>query len=208
MKEPATNKGLDEFLARKEREQRGREFWAALDREVYQMKYQRLLVSQGLPQDERLPLVNVFPDQGKPEKTTEKIILITPTKREIKKAEQLIVAWVQYDRTRCFYCEKSHPNTIDHIIPKSKGGSKNGAYNRVLSCSGCNTLKADYTLEVFKVVVTGMEEGVTKKQNPLSTKRVNTMLKNIRRLIEYRDGYKKFEKYRMLPTTSKQYMFQ
>lgn len=178
-----------------ERKRRGVEFWAALEREVYQMKYQRLLVSQGLPQDLRLPIVNVFPEQIQTHKTTEKIVLVTPTKREIKKAEQLIVAWVQYDRARCFYCEKSHPNTIDHIIPRSKGGSKNGAYNRVLSCSGCNTLKADFTLEVFKVAVTSREVGVTKKENPFSTKRVNTMLKNINRLIAYRNDYVKFKKH-------------
>lgn len=42
MFEPATNIGLERFIARKERERRGVEFWAALDREVLQMRHNRL----------------------------------------------------------------------------------------------------------------------------------------------------------------------
>ena len=39
--------------------QKAEEFWAALDREVFQMRYQRLLVNSGLDQDERLPIRNL-----------------------------------------------------------------------------------------------------------------------------------------------------
>lgn len=60
--EAATNKGINDFVARKEREQRGKEFWAALDQEVYQMRYQRLLISAGLQQEGRLPKVKVTED--------------------------------------------------------------------------------------------------------------------------------------------------
>ena len=52
---------------------------------------------------------------------------------------------------RCFYCgqkiqiENMH---IDHMIPKSKGGS-NGD-NLVASCAECNLVKGDLDVEEFR----------------------------------------------------------
>lgn len=46
---------------------------------------------------------------------------------------------------RCFYCKdflEEHKATMDHQIPKSKGG-RNHRSNLVLSCSGCNNAKGD-----------------------------------------------------------------
>lgn len=53
------------------------------------------------------------------------------------------------DRNICQYCgAKFHPSvlTLDHIIPKSKGG-KNSFENLVSCCSPCNKKKADKTLD-------------------------------------------------------------
>jgi len=53
--------------------------------------------------------------------------------------------------TRCFYCrcQLHHPDegkepraTIDHFIPKSKGGN-NGPHNLRLACPSCNMAKGD-----------------------------------------------------------------
>lgn len=40
--EAATKEGIEQFTERKRREQRGKEFWAALDQEVYKLKYERM----------------------------------------------------------------------------------------------------------------------------------------------------------------------
>ena len=53
------------------------------------------------------------------------------------------------DRNLCQYCGgKFHPSvlTLDHVIPKSKGG-RNTFENLVSCCSPCNRRKADKTLE-------------------------------------------------------------
>lgn len=48
------------------------------------------------------------------------------------------------DRFTCAYCGKS-ANTIDHVIPRSKGG-KNTWENLVAACLACNSRKADKML--------------------------------------------------------------
>jgi len=51
------------------------------------------------------------------------------------------------DGFRCQYCgTKSHELTIDHIIPKSRGGSDSWD-NLVSACKRCNNKKADKTPE-------------------------------------------------------------
>ena len=47
----------------------------------------------------------------------------------------------------CVYCGKP-ANTVDHIIPKSKGG-EDAAWNLVPCCKSCNSSKADKDLAVF-----------------------------------------------------------
>lgn len=49
------------------------------------------------------------------------------------------------DSGRCFYCGVSlswDTKTIDHVIPKSKGGPHR-AWNLVISCVECNRTKGD-----------------------------------------------------------------
>lgn len=54
----------------------------------------------------------------------------------------------KYNRT-CVYCNKTNlPVEIDHVIPKSKGGS-NRISNLVLSCIKCNIKKGNKTIESF-----------------------------------------------------------
>lgn len=51
----------------------------------------------------------------------------------------------------CFYCEtklEKHQITIDHLIPKSKGGSDH-FNNLAICCISCNEKKADKTFEEF-----------------------------------------------------------
>jgi len=53
-------------------------------------------------------------------------------------------ALLQYD-PRCYYCGaflNKDTATLDHFIPKSKGG-KDEFGNAVLACSSCNSKKAD-----------------------------------------------------------------
>jgi 5-methylcytosine-specific restriction endonuclease McrA len=49
------------------------------------------------------------------------------------------------DNYCCAYCGK-HATTIDHVVPRSKGG-KSTWVNSVAACRKCNEKKADKTLE-------------------------------------------------------------
>jgi len=57
------------------------------------------------------------------------------------------------DNYKCQYCGKECRNsdlTVDHVIPKSKGGS-NSWTNLVTSCVACNNRKADMSCEQAKM---------------------------------------------------------
>lgn len=49
------------------------------------------------------------------------------------------------DENKCQYCGSTRHLTIDHVIPKSKGGSEDWT-NLVVACSSCNTKKGDKLL--------------------------------------------------------------
>lgn len=57
------------------------------------------------------------------------------------------------DQYICQYCGKElnySSATVDHVIPRSRGG-QNHWYNCVTSCKTCNGKKSDYTLEEIKM---------------------------------------------------------
>ncbi len=54
---------------------------------------------------------------------------------------------LQRDRYTCYYCGKIG-DTIDHIVPKSKGGHTTPV-NCVCSCYDCNQSKADQDADRF-----------------------------------------------------------
>jgi len=55
------------------------------------------------------------------------------------------------DNHKCGYCGRADlPLTIDHIIPKSKGGDDSWE-NLVAACLPCNNKKGDRTLEAAKM---------------------------------------------------------
>jgi 5-methylcytosine-specific restriction endonuclease McrA len=50
------------------------------------------------------------------------------------------------DGNRCVYCGVRHDLTLDHVIPRSKGG-KTSWTNLVTACKRCNARKGDFTPE-------------------------------------------------------------
>ena len=56
------------------------------------------------------------------------------------------------DGYQCVYCGSHRSLTLDHVIPKSKGGT-NEWTNLVTSCQKCNLKKADRTPEQAKMVL-------------------------------------------------------
>lgn len=54
---------------------------------------------------------------------------------------------LERDQYTCFYCG-NYGNTVDHIVPKSKGGKSNEE-NCVCCCADCNHLKNDLSAEEF-----------------------------------------------------------
>lgn len=68
-----------------------------------------------------------------------------PYKKEIPFSKKNVFKRDQY---RCQYCGKNHANlTIDHIIPKSKGG-RTSWENVVVACQKCNLIKGNRPLDV------------------------------------------------------------
>ena len=56
------------------------------------------------------------------------------------------------DNHQCVYCGSSRNLTLDHVLPKSRGG-KNDWTNLVTSCFKCNLKKADRTPEEARMVM-------------------------------------------------------
>jgi len=56
------------------------------------------------------------------------------------------------DNFKCVYCDSNKNLTLDHLIPKSKGG-KNDWLNLVTCCDSCNKKKGDKTPEESKMVL-------------------------------------------------------
>jgi 5-methylcytosine-specific restriction endonuclease McrA len=56
------------------------------------------------------------------------------------------------DNHRCQYCGSTTALTIDHIIPKSRGGDETWE-NLVVACIKCNNRKSDRTPEEAKMVL-------------------------------------------------------
>ncbi|MDN3351459.1 HNH endonuclease [Actinomadura sp. DC4] len=48
------------------------------------------------------------------------------------------------DGGRCGYCGRARADTVDHIVPRSRGGATDWE-NTVLACGPCNTRKRDRT---------------------------------------------------------------
>lgn len=57
------------------------------------------------------------------------------------------------DENKCQYCGSTRHLTIDHVIPKSKGGSEDWT-NLVVACSDCNTKKGDKLLSQINMKLT------------------------------------------------------
>ncbi|MBM7279464.1 HNH endonuclease [Gordonia rubripertincta] len=68
-------------------------------------------------------------------------------------------ALMHRDRFRCGYCGK-HATTIDHVVPRSRGGAHNWE-NCVACCASCNHRKADRLLS---------ELGWTLRNRPVAPK--------------------------------------
>lgn len=59
------------------------------------------------------------------------------------------------DQYVCFYCNKACTTqelTLDHIVPKSKGGDSS-AYNLISACKSCNSWKNDFLPEELGITI-------------------------------------------------------
>lgn len=60
------------------------------------------------------------------------------------------------DEKRCQYCGEKGELTLDHVVPRSKGGPSNWA-NLITACRPCNSRKGNFTPE---------EAGMTLRRRP------------------------------------------
>ena len=72
------------------------------------------------------------------------------------------------DAYQCLYCGSTKNLTLDHMIPKSRGGDSSWT-NLVTACMRCNTKKGDRTPE---------EVGFTLKQKPRKPSLVSFLASN------------------------------
>lgn len=75
--------------------------------------------------------------------------LKTPHKQHYKTYHFNRDVIIKRDNATCQYCEEQLVKseiTIDHIVPKYKGGKSN-FYNCVVACKSCNNLKSHMSLE-------------------------------------------------------------
>jgi 5-methylcytosine-specific restriction endonuclease McrA len=56
------------------------------------------------------------------------------------------------DGFRCQYCGTSGDLTLDHVVPKARGGKTTWA-NLVTACKSCNARKGDYTPEELGLTI-------------------------------------------------------
>jgi 5-methylcytosine-specific restriction endonuclease McrA len=56
------------------------------------------------------------------------------------------------DNHSCVYCGTSEDLTLDHLVPKSRGG-KSSWDNLVTACKRCNAKKGDYTPEAAQMTL-------------------------------------------------------
>jgi len=58
--------------------------------------------------------------------------------------KDIFAAW----ESRCAYCEKPDPRTLDHVVPKSKGGMTVRS-NLIPSCGDCNLSKSNERWDIW-----------------------------------------------------------
>jgi 5-methylcytosine-specific restriction endonuclease McrA len=77
------------------------------------------------------------------------------------------------DGNRCVYCGNTKQLTIDHVIPKSKGG-KNTWENLVTCCIKCNLKKSDRTPEQA-----GMKLSIRPEEPNIFVESMNSSLEKV-----------------------------
>lgn len=91
-------------------------------------------------------------------------------RREVKRNKRL-VAYFNEQSGACVYCQEQmtlklgspKTATIDHVIPRSKGGKKREE-NEVAACSECNSIKSNRPPAIFMRVQTGYLQALKEEE--------------------------------------------
>ncbi len=70
-------------------------------------------------------------------------------KRQNKKLKRGKAKFIK-EKGECAKCHSKENLTIDHIIPRSKGGARKDKRNRQVLCNNCNQRKKDYIIKHLK----------------------------------------------------------
>ncbi|NLX70375.1 MAG: HNH endonuclease [Clostridiales bacterium] len=104
------------------------------------------------------------------------------------------------DERKCRFCSKHlkyHQASLDHYLPRSKGGT-NDVFNLVLSCRKCNNIKKsaipdDFDTLMITLFKIGVKDGMIRAPLPrFSNKEINRIAESIDRL-EAIDKYVVFQ---------------
>jgi len=94
------------------------------------------------------------------------------------------------DGRKCRFCAKClrfHQASLDHYLPRSKGGT-NDIFNLILSCKKCNKLKkssipSDFEQVMIDLFKIGVRDGMIRTSLPqFSNKEIQSIVENVDRL--------------------------
>ncbi len=75
---------------------------------------------------------------------------------------------------KCWYCGCFEISTVDHVVPKSKGGSDD-LDNLVLCCKSCNSKKQDLSVHEFKFKLSWEKTEYSKSVNHIGAKQLMSL---------------------------------
>lgn len=100
---------------------------------------------------------------------------------------------------KCFYCNTEvelFTMEREHVFPRSKGGK--GIANKVLSCKLCNKIKANLTIEEFKIKIEDLIKNTKNKKMITKYENILVTLNNLLNGEKIREGWHKKATYKSI----------
>jgi len=105
----------------------------------------------------------------------------------------------KHQNKSCFYCGETtnlEDMEKEHVFPRSKGGR--GIKNKVLSCTHCNRLKDNLTIEEFKIKIEELLETTTDKKLICKYKNIIKTIDKLLGGLKIRENWHKKATYKII----------
>ena len=81
--------------------------------------------------------------------------LVAVPERRRRMDPLVLSALLDAQHYNCVYCGAPDPETVDHVIPVSRGGSRGRGQNLVSACRACNSSKGKRTPAQWLIAMQG-----------------------------------------------------